>query len=103
MITKIKIFESINEKSPEVGDWVICEEFEPMLEIGIFTSNNIGKFIKYDGNEAYPYIIKFDNIPKELETFFSNNERNMLNEEIKYWSKNIEDIQLILKTNKFNV
>ena len=29
------------------------------------------------------------------ETFFSNNERNMLNEEIKYWSKNIEDIQLI--------
>jgi len=104
MITNFKKFESINEKSIEIGDFVICEEVDYADINTIFTSTNIGKFIRYDDGEAYPYIIKYDYTPKNMKSYFSgDDERNMSIDEIKYWSKNRNELEIILQTNKFNI
>jgi len=118
MIKNFKIFENINQGEPEVGDYIIVyEQFEDEL------NSNIGELIKifskntddyknsdYDVRYDYPYIVKFDNLSKKLQsdkglwnTDFPSHTRIYSRKEIKYWSKDKEDLQKILDAQKFGL
>lgn len=101
MITKFKLFENINEDEPEVGDYVLCEEDEDTTFD--FTKNKIGKYCMNSEDIDYPYYIEYDNIPDNLQIFFTDNCRLMMKNEIKYWSKDKNELEAILSTNKFNI
>jgi len=105
MITNFKLFEEICKDEPEIGDLVVCNESESYSdsEIITFTSNNIGEYIRYDTEFMQPYVIHYEEIPKNLEKYFSHNERNMSLDEIKYISKNKDELEYIIQSNKFNL
>ena len=98
----MKYFE-MNQGSPEIGDYVICEtEFD---NESIFTNDNIGKIINYDYNSNFPYAVTYDNIPFNLSNGnYGGNEVITFNlTSIKYWSKDRNELEIILKSNKFNI
>jgi len=114
MITKFKIYEKLNVNEPEVGDYVICYNYETddVLFRDKFTSNNIGKLMEIQNlnhyNEIeYSYMVKYDFLPDELDWLnFKDLGKYVLSfykNDIKYWSKNREDLEMILQTNKFNI
>jgi hypothetical protein len=97
MITKFKIFESVNEL-PELGDYVIVDSkvgfgSEDLIN---FYKNNIGKIIKKNANNWYD--VKYENKLK-LESGLHIVEISGL----KYWSHNREELELILKKEKYNI
>jgi hypothetical protein len=64
--------------------------------------------------EDYPYTIKYENIPIEMITYFSNilnsgyeysdkTIRAMKRKEIVAFSKNKEDLEYIISANKYNI
>ena len=122
MITKFKIFESINNGEPGIGDWVICEledidwieGYEKMEEI---ISENIGRIISYDDDDTSPYVIKYYLSGKKKQFFNDfksklgygkNNIIYVEFDEIKYWSKNREDLtpenlKISIDSSKYNI
>ena len=116
MITKFNLIG--NEGKPEVGDYVICDEIpqsEPKFlyaEVIDFLKNNVGKIKKYDvdtdyeGEGKYGYIVVYNNIPIGLVSYFmyaNGKGRRMLEDDIKYWRKNREDLEMILSSKKYNI
>jgi hypothetical protein len=105
----LKTFE-LDKNEPEVGDYVICEESK-YPNIKKFISTNIGKIIYYiDDTESigyklyknYRYIVKYNNMPKKFDSF-NNKTRRMKRDEIIHWSKNKEDLEIILNSKKYNL
>jgi len=111
----IKEFENLNYKEPNVGDYVICQEKNENKDFISFIENNIGQIIKikqYYTNEKLYYYIRYTGIPDNIKYHFyegihidlyENNIRGMFLSEIKYWSKDKEDLETILSTNKYNL
>jgi len=108
----IKEFESLDDNDPVVGDYVICNEADSDKDITAFISSNIGQIIKIkisDNLNKFLYFINYDNIPYNLRFRFTDFEntnkkmRGMFIEEIKYWSKNKEDLEVKLQANKYNL
>jgi len=112
----IKTYENINEDAPQVDDYVICEEYSDERELDIFLANNIGKIVDIEKNTYFAgikdiiYWVKYDsNIGEELETSFNfgkymeKNTRPFDKKEIKYWSKNKEELEHIISANKYNL
>lgn len=113
----LKIFDSYKSNTPQVGDYVICDEIadssdDPLYKKTVeFELNNIGQIIKYIPSANYPYIVQYENPPDELSEFFSHgiilynisNCRKMISNEIIYWSKDKEYLETIIKTMKFNI
>lgn len=121
----LKAYENlINE--PQIGDYVICQDsvlarnFSNNKSTIIFLSNNIGRIITddsidYDVSKRYSYVIKYENIPKDIEDYFNlrkkesekNFEMSGLRafslEEIIYHSKNKEDLEIYIDTEKYNL
>jgi len=112
MIKNFKIFESINQGEPKIGDYVIvndntdnCEELK-MFVGKIFT---IDKF----NHNLYPYIIYYDNLPEKLkkdnniwsayEEYKLLNSRIFSRKEIKCWSKDKEELQKYIDAEKFGL
>lgn len=113
MITNFKIFENINKGEPEIGDYVICEEKIGSISqfIKDFVNSNIGKIMAIlDKPSVYDFWIHYD-IPddEKFKLFYSSNEevpsswRKMKRNEIKYWSRNKEDLEPILAGTKYNI
>ncbi len=114
MITIFKLYEK-NQIIPKVGDYVICSyddcSYEDMnmhgysLDEKTFIRNKIGKVINIDRYNDYPYYVSYDNIPGHL----SNGDIDVEDfiyisrDAVKYWSKNKEDLDIIINTNKFNI
>ena len=104
-----KFNENINENEPEIGDYVICHSDESgEKSLNEFTSVNIGIIIDKTSKDMinYPYSIKYDDLPSKLSSYTNNNDYNTIpfkKEEILYFSKNKEDLELILNTKKFNI
>jgi len=104
----IKKYKNINIEEPVYNDWVICAEvLNTDKDLDNFISNNIGKIVDikyiYDINDDQ-YTIKYDDVPYTLEYRFTKlNTRLMYKNEIKYWSKNKEDLEIILQANKYNL
>ena len=106
----LKTYETLNESlDPEIGDYVICKEEGAFNSIFDFTSNNIGKFVEFeevDYSHAH-YIIAYENVPKKIADYFINGSinrgRRMYRHEIKYWSKDKKELEIILTANKYNL
>lgn len=94
----LKTFESVNKL--QNGDYVYCvENIEYRGDIGEFISNNIGLLIR---NDSGVYYVRYENIPIDLKdnfTYLSDDcgIKNMLKNEIKFWSKNRKDVEEYLK------
>lgn len=114
MIVKFKLFEELNESSPKIGDYVIIEkefdDFEDKNNI-IFINSSIGYIWKSPG--ASTHIVKYYNIPDNIKQYFQYSDYSeglkignsiiTNNEEIKYWSKDKEDLLPFIATNKYNL
>jgi len=108
---KIKRFnESLDEGKPEVGDYVICVDLDQNIiklkdEFDDYISNHIGEIIKIeDEKEQYPLHVRYEEFPKYLSVFTDSIDTVVFNElEIMHWSKDREVLEMILKTNKFNI
>lgn len=115
MITKFEIFENIDEIKRY--DFVVTSPKFTYDAIGMFMRNKVGKvnYINSDSQgKKYHISYKFsqeekDNIPKDifctLEIYFSGTILRMMlyKNEILYWSKNREDCELFIQSNKFNI
>ena len=107
----LKTFENI--KKPQVGDYVLCYEDAKDHNLKEFINNNIGKISIIRDKGSYiecNYTIEYENIPSIISNRFTNfkkgdkkNERNMREEEIIFFSKNKEDVELYMQANKYNL
>ena len=132
----LKLYENTTKNKhnqPQVDDYVICEEIlgDNIKNIkNNFININIGKILTNNDNQNYDVI--YENIPKNLLTYFtqisdltidaafissSNNTqygrffknlmsqytRNMLRDEIIHFSPNKEDLLPYLYANKYNI
>lgn len=97
MITKFKIFESINEL-PKVGDYVLIKRSNVgSLSIDFF-DNNIGQISRIEEDFYY---VNFEKSPiKSIEYY--KNRRYSINE-FKYWSSDKEELEEFLAAKKFNL
>jgi len=113
----IKMFENLNEL--QVGDYVACEDTRDYSrnkyygnEMGNilkkFIYNNVGEYFSIDKDVNYsnPYyiLVKYDNVPKELKRYFKKNKTRYIQEyDIKFWSKNKEDVEAYIAEKKYNL
>jgi len=132
MITKYKIFESVNNDKPKIGDYVIVDpRYRSDFTNGNlvkFLSENIGR-VKSDyfediyNNDGSSYKIEpvfeveYDDVPttKGVRKYFvktpyygkASTDRYYLNSVemkfIQYWSESKEELELILQANKYNL
>ena len=90
----------MNEDKPSNGDYVICggKSFGILddKEFVQFVISNIGKITNYSNFYTIKYDLTGTNIYKSGNYFCALND-------ILYWSKNKEELELKLKTNKFNI
>jgi len=114
----IKIF-GINEDeneydiddSIEVGDYVICSydsinSYDYSIEEQNFISNNIGRIVEVRPFFSYPYRITYsDGIPDNINNGLYTNDSFIVlkKNNIKYCSKDKEELEFILSTNKFSL
>ena len=70
----LKFNENSNKNDPKVGDYVICNFVDGLLPLK-FANNNIGEIIDIDINKFkdFPYIIKYKNLPRNLQIYSCNN------------------------------
>jgi len=93
MITRFKIFENINEGEPELGDWVIAYRV-PWSPFRLYPGQIDPKETQL--NFDIYYINFYDK--ESIITSFT-----LGREDIRYWSKNREDIEEVLIAQKYNV
>ena len=113
MIIKFKIFEEINDGKPQVGDYVICEEENfNKNPVKKYVNENIGKIIKiHSPNSILWFLIEYDidfiTCGFDIDKFQLEEDpigcRNMNRDEIKYWSKDKEELESILSAKKYNL
>jgi hypothetical protein len=99
----LKTFEE-NENEPQVGDYVIVRENRILL-LDSFFSENVGRIVDDKYSRRYPFLVQFENIPDDLKIEFGdkNNSRQFSIDEIDHWSKNKEDLELMISANKYNL
>jgi hypothetical protein len=103
MITKFKIFEELEEWNKETGYYVILTEpgdREKDIEIRNFLENHIGRIKKMYYPGAW-FTVEFDNVPEKIAKYF--NGRDFHQSYIKYISKNKEDLEPFIQSNKYNL
>ena len=114
MIIKFKIFESLNQGEPKIGDWVICELMQNISEIipdnetlDTFISSNIGRIVRYENlSDCHSYYVRYKTkIPYNIKKWFDVDifKFDFAREEIKYWSKNKNELELIVAAKKYNL
>jgi len=104
---------NINKKKIEIGDYVICNEYDPenykFDDFNILVNNNIGKVIDINGEKSRDdkYVVQYDNIPESLHVGYLDNKYEsairFLREEIKYSSKDKSKLEIILVSKKYNI
>lgn len=106
----IKKFEKINSGRPKFGDYVIL--YDPRTyaeEFNEFFNVNIGRLVNYDKDDMpdYRYTIQFAvPLPDMFSSIYNSNYKNSIctfRGCIKYWSKDIDELRLMLSANKFNI
>jgi hypothetical protein len=112
----MKHIKSFENNIEIIGDFVICKELEYNIkdvykkELNDFLLNNIGLCVDYD-SERKEYEIEYENIPINILTryFFVKNKYNdkyiryMRSNEIIHHSKNKEDLEPYIQSNKYNL
>ena len=90
----IKTYEEINQGTPEVGDFVLCDISRNTVtndELYQAYTTTIGKIVTMDDNN---YEVYFDSID-DFDYFH--------NSEIIYWSKNKSELEYVLNAKKYNL
>ena len=111
MITKFILFETVNIGKPEIGDFVVVKEThreELPEDLNNFLDNNIGELVFIsDVYHKMWFYVKYNNIPKTLETWFENDvevdTRDFTIDEIIYWSEKKEDLKAFIKGKQFDL
>jgi len=111
-----KINTNNNSEEPKIRDWVICKEDDDNDEFVSFLNDNIGKIIDIEKNDhqnpiiSKYYHVEFYNIPINIQPRFTSSfikkgafTRRMYRNEIIVFSKNKEDLEVILNANKYNL
>lgn len=109
----LKTYENLEDEL-ELYDYVICEEvvnFSDDIDAVDFVNSHIGQLVYINYNYNFCYKVAFDNIPIELDNKFNIHFimdkaymiRPMERSEIKYWSKNKEDLEHIITAKKYNL
>ena len=103
MIIKFKMFEDIESK--KLGIFVISNSIYASNKIQNFFTNNIGTIIDYDyGSNLYK--VYYEDVPNNV---MLNEDDKGINfwwfslDEILYESKDKNDLEMILATNKYNI
>jgi hypothetical protein len=100
----IKSFENIDQ--PQIGDYVECEDntvLTPTL-LHSFISNNIGRIENILSlNNLYPYHIRYENIPNEINQYFYKGSRGFNIEDIIEFAKTPGDIAVKINSKKYNL
>lgn len=126
----LQTYEQLNIKNPKIGDYVLCDEQDFTDEqVKKFITKNIGEcvhILPYTGEDDYDYLIRYENIPDELNNEFSplinwcgiltlsykynakeNKNRAFKRSEIKFFSPNKKKVEkyaeLYNSINKFNI
>jgi hypothetical protein len=110
MITEFNRYEMAGNV-PKVGDYVICgvnDKNHCSTAEKEFIYNKIGKIININNSQKYNYYtiyITYDNIPWGIYDGDYNDLKyiKMNISSIKYFSKDREELESILNTNKFNI
>jgi len=106
----IKQYEELNSGLPKINEYVICEvgdvfDTYNISNLNLFLNNNIGQIVNINRYDIYQ--IKYQNIPDDISNMFTtinnNNVRNMRLDNILYCSKNKEELETLLSTNKYNL
>ena len=114
MITQFKIFENIpNNTQPKVGDYVLLktnsQTYKDSEIVNNFINNTIGKIIILSGDLI---TVKFDNVPLKIEDYFSKEygrygditySRVFLDNRIVAFGSTIEEVELKVRTEKYNI
>jgi len=101
MIKNFMLFEKINQGEPGVDDYVICENYENYIDSwNKVISKTIGRIVRIDIADSYTvlYVPPIFDAKGEIHTTY-----NFLIEDIKYWSKDKQDLQEILDAEKFGL
>lgn len=102
MITKFKIFESVNEDEPKIGDWVLCTSKDISDDTKTFLETTIGQLVKITKDKKYTYYeVEYRN-KKYKNTFTLSHIMKIL-----YWSENRKELEkkleILITTNKYNI
>jgi hypothetical protein len=99
----IKIFEEYNNK-PEVGDYVLINyKIKYDKDFESFINNNIGKLFEVDFkfNEIE---VEYENVPENIKKIWFYNNTVVFNiSDIVEYGKTIEELELKLAINKYNL
>lgn len=102
----VKTYEELNIGKPEIGDYVICQDLEYEEEDGErdFLLNIVGKIenIKKDPNHGLLYSVDLGE-SKEALVIWGDTIQDFNIKEIKYWSKDRDDLETIVQANKYNL
>ena len=103
MITKFKLYEAVNFDDPEIGDYVIANTCDGDNNASIIINNNIGVISDIEYNKAYnyeqPFCVEYTGFDfGENTDYWWFDEKDLV-----YWSKNKEELELLLQTNKYNL
>ena len=108
----LKYFEYRKTGNPKIGDYVICDEYEPedvhFNDFNELVNNEVGEIIDINGNNSDDrYVVRFDNIPETIGAGFLDRDYDsairFLRSEIKYFSKNKSELEAIFAANKYNL
>ena len=99
----IKIFEDYNNK-PEVGDYVLINyKVKYDKDFESFINNNIGllSVVDFKNNEIE---VEYENVPEKIKKiwFYNNNVVFNISDIVEY-GKTIEELEIKLKINKYNL
>ena|ERR1035437_7669137 len=104
----LKKFENISE--PQIGDYVLCEDkYVINDEVKKFLKNTIGKIININDTTTPPYSIQYENIPNTISNEYfdyldvNTTIRYMHKNEIIHCSKNKEDLEIYIESEKYNL
>jgi hypothetical protein len=98
----IKLFDNKNPNL-KIGNYVLVNVNYP--DLIYFINNNIGQIVEISGthNDDLSLRIKYNNIPNDIKIFFRYDTRWFEPSEIIYIGKTIEDVELQIDTNKYNI
>jgi len=107
---ELRIYESLNKNKPKIGDYVIAEDDSSREDIesniNKILCTQIGQIISIRDSK-FVYVKYEKHILDHLSVLDPGNAREncmvFYFTEIKYWSKNKEDLQQIIDANKFGL
>ena len=95
----IKSYES--KSKPQIGDYVKIRSLgQDITPFKIFLDNNIGKIKDINKKNVY---VHYEYVPDNFKLSFPKDSRVFLSSQISEFSKNKEDIELIISANKYNI